>query len=175
MSVIDRTKSIAIAKDVLERLGAGAIRVYGGIYCHINSLSILTKKMSGDDAQEIIDEIESGCHVCALGGLMLSRARLFDEVTVGDLRFGNFNNFYQKLSPFFTSRELCLIEACFEGTILGHHRKILGLEEYATLEQRRYERSIEAFIGELPYPAILRKICQNIVDNGGHFVFEMID
>lgn len=111
-------KAIAVAKDVLKRLGKLTVKT--GDYLSFENTNIPKE----GNAQNYINEIESNCRVCALGACLLSQIRLYDKINL-DLFESECNDRYipledirkifNHLSKIFSKKTICLIEQAFES------------------------------------------------------------
>ena len=70
-----REKRIAIAKDVIKRIKLGKLRVAHQGYFDRNKEFPIYGSL-----QKQIEKAEANCRVCAMGGMLLSYARLYNEV-----------------------------------------------------------------------------------------------
>src|SRR5690348_9348597 len=80
---------VLIAKDVLARLRYRNVQTGYYLYDKNNVKHDIVMKASLDendiDAQKYIVKLEKNCPACALGNMMLSHVRLFDQVTLDQL------------------------------------------------------------------------------------------
>lgn len=79
--VVDKEKAIAIANDVLDRIDHRRIRrgTYGS-----GEMKIKGAKFNKDtQLQELVPDLEKFCDTCLLGTCLLSKAKLYDELTLG--------------------------------------------------------------------------------------------
>jgi ribosomal protein S27AE len=109
------------------------------------------------DAQKYIVKLEKNCPACALGNMMLSHVRLFDQVTLDQLT-GDREDITDVLEDYFDSDQLYLIEIAFESDATFYNR---GNEdrEKAGIYARKYENPKHR----------LRAIMVNIIKNKGTF------
>jgi hypothetical protein len=120
-----RAKRVAVARDVIERIEAGKLRVATGGYLYIDEDAgpVDTDGLiaRGGDLQPHVDEIERNCEVCALGAVLLSKARLMDAVPVAVLgHVGSYQGaFHRSLADVFDENTLLAIESAFEQGRFG--------------------------------------------------------
>lgn len=151
-----KEKRIAIVKDTLNQLKN--MKVAQGSYiagaCNINN------------PKEDIIVLRKNCKVCALGGLFLSYIGLYNSVDKFDMVSSYDDsmieteryNITDKLSKYFSDKQLNMIECAFEG---GDVDCNLSYKE---------EEVCAAFTSKCKTPAgRLRKILTNILENDGLF------
>jgi hypothetical protein len=122
-----------------------------------------------DDAQGYLPQIEEGCRVCALGGLLLSHIRLYDKVKIHDLMslhgyadyFVDYETVKELLKDHFIPAQLDLIEAAFEIRVvrLPYSTSDNVLVQEAIFFGKRFRDLKDRF----------RAIMKNIVSNMGVF------
>jgi len=159
---------VAIAKDVIYRLsnptqGYSALSNY---YINIDGTDItgydyLSDQDLNDDLQSHVGKLDGRCQVCALGGLLLSKARLYNHVPLDLFHLGfEANAVRQGLLDIFELMQLRLIEIAFEvDDFFG-----LGLDE-SSIEKALHFGS--QFNNEA---SRMIAIMQNIVNNNGTFI-----
>jgi hypothetical protein len=107
-------RRVAIARDVIERLDAGKY-----VASHFPVSAYLTKLPVADHASPPIEDLQeyvesNVCVVCAVGGLLASRARLGNSIRAqGELSIGRLD-LVQWLSREFSSRMIDVIEGFYE-------------------------------------------------------------
>lgn len=114
-------RRVAIAKDVISQLDAGK-------YITSSSCYFFTKGGTGD-LQVVLEE--HSCHVCAIGGLLASRARLGNNVTFPDGQVSR-EAVVKFLSRDFSKRMLDVLEGFYEngsGLARAEARKGLSLSQ----------------------------------------------
>jgi hypothetical protein len=169
-----RARRVAIARDVLGRIEAGGLTLALGNYLIDRGTRepILQAVAGLPDAADLrphVAAIEAECTVCAIGSLVLAKARLYDAVTVRDIAGATTNRYrqsilYQALADPFDARTLARIEAAFEAT------------EYAApipiFEAHRDALAAAADFGRrFPDPAgRCAAVMRSIVDHDGEFV-----
>jgi len=116
-----KDKIIAIAKDVLKWVNT--YRLAHGSYLEGSVPAVIDNDV---DLQSCADTVVKYCEMCALGALLLSKARLYDDVPVRDIKYTyssddlgtniSTGNSYikERLAGIFTSQQLNLIETAFE-------------------------------------------------------------
>jgi hypothetical protein len=156
-----RERRIAIAKDVLAQLNT----------LHLRNGTYMTGEVPvglDDDAQKVIDIIQAECDVCLLGACLLSKIRLYDEVSTAQLMFDEdaidveSSLVRDLLADEFSQEQMDLIEAAFERTVgLSDELDINDPElSNACLFGCRYEA----------HAARVQAIMENIVKHNGAFV-----
>jgi len=157
---INREMTVAIAQDVIKQVNA--LHPVKGYYLSGNARSDVKLE---DDLQKHADSATQSCSVCALGALILSKARLYNDVQVARLcaqvygssrlRFGGASTYIQEnLSPIFTKEQLDLIEHAFEC--------------WPSDTEEEARAGSFGLVYDDPRDR-LKAIMQNIVDNGGEF------
>jgi hypothetical protein len=164
-----RTRRVAIARDVIAQLDAQQLQylnkgVYLQGYIPEETLDAAT------DLQEIVDIASNTCRVCAKGAMFLSRARLYDGVPIGRIRYDGESSitsakehdfFNATLMEDFDKRQLDLIEHAFEMWAGDESTEYMSALRVACQFGLLYKHS---------HAARLRAIMANIVDNGGEFI-----
>ncbi len=180
-SVPQNIARILICYDALLQLRQKKVRARKGKYV------VVKKKNAGDSwtptinlknkLNQQIDSVldKQQCEACALGTLFISRARIFNQIKVGDIpnfQYGEITfdasqsslTLFKDLQSYFSSEQLSLIESCFEGEPIGiagqtscYNNDIRGISErylnkYKTAESR------------------LIAILKNIIKNNGLFI-----
>jgi len=171
-------KAIAIAKDVLAHLGM--LKPQQGTF--LSGTVTQRPGLTGDtQLQELLDEVQEGCRVCALGACLLSYVRLHDHVTLGETASNWGPHFwafgagrrvvFSHLTNIFDRLQLQLIESAFEEVPMcdsteksqahydaAHFGAVLSqtTDPGLSLEERRAK--------------VLAAIMNNIIANDGHFV-----
>lgn len=190
-------KAVAVAKDVLKRLK------YGKLNVKRRTGFFLVKRNfpKHGSLQEFADVAEANCKVCALGGMFLSYARVYNRVRCDEV----YNDFYEttkKLKQVFSMRTLALIEGVFERKVIraGHvldakdlkvalqlHGSIdvisplyydLGYPSYVSAKKqvKKYHDAIvkKKKQGMPKGKALMTEICRNIIRNNGEFVLPTV-
>lgn len=170
-------KRVIIAKDVLASLKAGRYRAKPGGYFYSPSTDVyfIAEKPLNTKLDKIFQNMPT-CYVCALGACFVSAVKKFDGLTVGDVTScGHYSHSYysgrtsdlderktmtEKLSDFFETSQLDMIETAFEGIYLGDYGDYGDVRAYNFYHRRRSMNSDDR----------LKAIMQNIVDNNGTFV-----
>ena len=168
-------KRVMIAQDVLAQLKAKRYVAESGcwVQANYNPTVTLAETKYHDSVQELFAEktIES-CNVCALGGLFMSCTNFNNNTLLKDLDdvsedlgnlIGEEEKLSNKLNSIFTTNQLKLIEAYFEG----NDGFFLNYDE---------DDRIEAFYNKnASYDKKrLKLIMENIVENKGTFVPEKL-
>lgn len=121
-----RAKRVAIARDMLKQLERSDVPlriVHGGGYV---GGYLETLPGPEEQIQPFVDLIQQHCDMCELGGLLLSKARLYDavpmSVIVSDSGFDELNVYASHddvasaLADIFDPLTLDMLEAAFEGS-----------------------------------------------------------
>lgn len=150
---------VAIAKDVIKHLRSAQI---GHDYCY----GIIPNGMNltdTDQLQKHVTKIAANCTVCAQGAMFISHFRLFNNITIGDLKQdGNAkprpyrtnsltisiagDGVRRPLRKYFSNSQLALIEQYYEGWD--------GTPYRIRWENDKFR---------------LKKIMQNVIDHNGTF------
>ena len=153
---------VAIAKDVIARVDKIGQIAKGG-YIDIDGNFCL----GPNDLQEYVDEIEPYCTVCALGSILLSKARLYNNVPTSNFEaiyyHGGRPEIVESLKDIFPIEQLDLIESAFEKDLI--FSSIIS----------------DSFIQEIKDAAMfgseykvakdrLVAIMENIIENNGEFI-----
>lgn len=109
-------KAVAVANDVLKHLKA--LQITQGTYADMKEGG-LEVFASDDDLQQYLDVIQKHCHVCLLGACVLSKARIYDKVTMSQFRqiesVCDEVKIREMLEDVFDRDTINLMEAAFEG------------------------------------------------------------
>lgn len=145
---------VAIAKDALKWIEAGALEPESGTYCQAqkNPTTGSNNGSGGGGGTQLRDVVLGKCHVCAIGALFLAKAVHYDKVTVRDFWSGNY---WDTLKQHFSQAQLDLVEAFFEGWQDDLKYGIVGALAFRSRHQDDTER--------------LTLILQNIINNRGTF------
>lgn len=158
-----KTKAVLVAKDVLEQLDA--LTFEAGRYFYVDDVTLIENIT--DDLQDCVDEVQKHCKVCARGALVLSKARLFNEVPLMDyVKSNDTIRLFQYdttdlLKDVWDEEQLDLIEAAFEGdpTLLASDVDRDLIDE-AVVFGGNYDTRKDR----------LAAIMENIIENNGVFV-----
>jgi hypothetical protein len=175
-----RARRVALARDVLGRIEAGGLTLdFGNYLLDRGTREPIPRAVAGlphdADLRPYVDAIEAGCTVCAIGSLVLAKARLHAAVTVRDVTVREVTagvtvtrsrqpTLYRALADSFDERTLARIEAAFDAT------------EYAAplpiYEAHRAALAAAADFGrQFPDPAgRCAAVMRSIVDHDGEFV-----
>lgn len=168
--------AVDLAKDVLRLLKAKKFIPESMVYMTIPIE--LVNKFGGQSLQDVMKKKRyKPCTVCALGSLFLAHIDKFNEADIPttsrtNYRFGDqhditFNNqeyMISRLSPFFTKRQLLLIEHAFEGRkvnirpteYIADSPDAINAAEYFHKQYKTPKKRLEA-------------IMRNIIKNDGKF------
>lgn len=178
----DRTMAVAIAKDVIAQIrrADNPLRIAAPAgYCH----GVMPAGLPATgDVRDHVEQIQAHCHVCMLGGLFLSKSRVFDDSPLASInRFDRPDTIHvdrghmvAQLSAAFTPDDLDAIEAAFE--LIGGTSEYDGddADEAARRERRCFGAARWALDkGDRRGRAVA--IAENIIANGGEFVVTPCD
>lgn len=168
-------KRVAIAKDVLKQLDARRLVAQSKTWLVGGAGTI---RITEEDHEKPLCQLlasQESCNVCALGGILVSAAKLANAATVNDVRDKNTEGYFvvdmftmlPYLKNFFDESQLRLIELAFER----------GDGGYSPASQADYEAA-EIFAQQKTYLAgdevdddtRLRLIMECVVRNNGTFV-----
>lgn len=161
---------VAVAKDVIERIDT--YQFSKAVYLTSEEYSIPLEETTGD-LQNILPTVEQNCQMCAIGALLVSKARLFNDVPIQDvvmpLRTNEFtiasgvNNILKLLGKVFPDFMLYQIEATFVQTNrftpypYDSNPKIRDAATYGLSLSPDLKLRVKS-------------IMQNIIDNKGEFI-----
>lgn len=174
--MVQRTKeqlAMAIAKDVKKQLLAKRLRLKRGSYLATSSSIGGEICRAGGDLQKHLPELQPACTVCALGSLLLSKARIADQVPIKALEDDSFygtrlepcrSAVVEHLEDAFDWSALAVIECLFEGV------DVVGLPMVVSRDRAK------AINKRLRYPRIIMlAICDNIIKYKGVFNFDALE
>ena len=155
---------VEIAKDVLKHLKA--MKVTRGIYCGSNGPPDHALEKLEGDAQQHVGVIQKSCHVCALGSMMVSHIRKFDNFGMDEFLFGRLGReqIAETLGKWFSQSQLDLIETAFETYPGKDNRE--AYEAWETGAKRKAKLFGNRFKTDRQR---LKGIMENIVKNKGTF------
>ncbi len=142
-------RRVAIAKDVLKWLPETSCDTG-----YLDYQSTVLSLSDEDNASDRVLEMTKKCSVCALGATMLAYVRVFDRITVGEMRehLGEYRN--GPLSVIFGEKQLRLIECYYMNWAYSEHK--IYPQSFCDLHPDRKDR--------------LRAIMRNIIKNKGTFI-----
>lgn len=175
-SMTKAEKRVQIAKDVITQLQAKKIKATPGTYVRTTLKNVQVKKDDygcsmlhfdkGTQAQDVFKGLT--CDACALGSMFLCAVDTHDKLKMknlnpecdidydkasAEIRLDN-QDMYDYLSKFFNREQLYQIECAFEGS--------------------NFESSARLYKNERNSRKRLRLIMENIVNNEGTFVPEVV-
>jgi hypothetical protein len=165
-------KAVLVAQDVLDRLDHLSLTRGHYLYGYPDKGDI----NPDGDLRDNVKVIEQICSICALGALLLSKARLFDDVPMTNvLEYGGFGistyrinmtrgELTAKLRDAFSDEQLDLIETAFERRYIGSNCTRTKLASEALSRAIRFG---EAFYNNTER---LKAIMENVIANNGVFV-----
>lgn len=165
-------KRVAIASDALKQLQGEVIIAMNGEYLLDLTLSDESRIWVGEDLEVTLSS-RTQCCVCEIGGLFCGLVHL--QYGRREARVGGYheNRAYEEdlraaLYPYFTPRQLTLMESAFETTTMVDHRDDAFYNEGGcSFCQVRDAIEFGKFYDSCSdrFAAIL----QNVIDNGGEF------
>lgn len=186
--VKDKEKALAILQDVLDTI---AKRHYHASY-YITGKVPKAKFTDVLDLQKVVSDVEASCDVCYKGSLLLSKAKLYDEVPVADCGLSsatdelfnmNLNGgaCTRMLETVFSRLTVDMMENAFCGRPITESTSSCSdyLHFEATYEERKEaERLLYGAVmfglrsGDLITRVQL--VTENVINNGGVFVVEPV-
>lgn len=160
MTKKQKANAVLVAQDVLKQLRRKSVplNVAKGYYMSFPNGDGPSDQDDGD-LQACVDDIQKRCGVCARGALVLSKARLFDEVPLYYLNNLQQWDTSQLLEDVWDEKQLCLIESAFE----------LGKFECYGLSEKLVYGAI-VFGAQFPdSKKRLKAIMENVIENDGVF------
>lgn len=162
-SKLNTQGAVEIAKDVLKTVKA---RKYKTSYCYLNGRTN-SPLCDIKDLQECVEIVEANCHMCALGGLLLSKAKLYNDVPItsnDDYISFDRSNIVYSLRQYFSDFELAKIESYFEGRVC---------EFYSNLELDAMMRGAAVAGGSiLDVAKRVETAMENVIQNNGVLMVE---
>lgn len=171
----NREKAVAVAKDVLKHVQT--YRWIRGTY--LAGTWYGGTPLTGD-LQNHVEEVEKKCTMCLLGACLVSKARLFDDVSIDKmykkyyvndkLDYGVINPDRETIGPLlqdiFSLLELAKIESAFE-------RRPLGAGCESTSETHEMLLGAAVFGMRIPdNVGRVTAVMENIIANNGTFVVD---
>lgn len=155
-------KAVVVAKDVLKHLNAMAIK--DGHYFQLvtDETEILYRE---GDLQEHVEEVQAHCTVCLLGACVLSKARIYDTVSMETFREMEIccsdSDVRETLADIFDIDTINCMEAAFEVDRFNwmratDHKLIEAAMNFGSQFQTRKE--------------CVRAVMENIIANNGKFI-----
>lgn len=166
----DPIKAVAVAKDVIQQLRLKRLHPEGNGYIYspqpIPEVAAAFNADSECDLQSVVDVVSQKCGVCAKGALVLSMARLYNNIPLGPLvivhtvgKIGA-SNPGEILGDVFEWDVISLIEAAYEQSYY-----------FANWSDRATAMAATNFGKKYTNPANrLRAIMLNVIKNKGRFV-----
>jgi len=163
--MLSKAQRVEVAKDVLKvlRMRSKGYVITPGEYLDIsgNGDNI---SLAGKEIQQLLNTGAiklNNCEVCARGACVISKARLWNNVVITN--FSRETAMYESVKMF--GKKLCgMIELAFEGEDVSEETEKLA----ASVAEKciSFATSTERVINPRK---VLKRIMQNIVDNGGDF------
>lgn len=155
-------KAVAVAKDVLKHLDA--MKVKDGHYFELITNERKVRDLEGD-LQEHAEEVQANCQVCLLGACVLSKARLYDAVSMEAFRdmeiYCSDDDVRDTLADIFDIDTINCMEAAFEG------------ESFSWMRPTSYRLILEAMKFGNQFAdrkECVRAVMENIIANNGRFI-----
>lgn len=157
---------VEVAMDVLKQLDLQRIVATSGVYVSFNGPTpapVMIAAKHGEDLSEVLDFLPT-CNVCAVGASLLSYARLFDSVPMGNdlgddraiffYHSGDTENVKYIARRMLGDGFINDIEQVFEGWDATHRRVSYSFNKY----------------GASGSETRMRVIMQDVIDHGGEFI-----
>ena len=163
--------AVNVARDVLANLDKECHPYTPRLGIYVNSYVL--DRFYNQELQTVLDEFQnigSECKVCALGAILLSKARLYDKIPINykDTNYYVFREWLiGGLLDVFDREQLDLIEIAFEVS----DYVVRSFVSYPTPDEALIHKAVQ-FGDNYPYHPTdrMRAIMNNIIDNNGHFV-----
>lgn len=182
--VLNRKRAVAIAKDALQQLNSGVYTAIRGTYMEVGlkNTDLLTEgTRKYIDLKKVLANNIDTCNVCAVGSLLVSKVRKFNEIKI--LRQDAENNgvdafsiqgelvkIFNSLNESFNTLDILLMEAVFEGTNIPSM-------VYTTVNHTICNENATLFNAAVLFyhcfesaETRLRGILRNIIRNNGRFI-----
>lgn len=161
---MNREQAVAVARDVLKRLEGQKLTLKAGRYIRqVRDFGDWLRMCESEDIRPHLDEVESVCEVCALGALLMSKARLYNAVRGRDLVDYLGDRQKTNLAAVFGRESLLLIEVAFE-------QNASAVRSASALGAAALNEAV-AFTSPCLSPRDrLRAILENVIANDGEFV-----
>lgn len=173
--------AVDIAKDVIRLLDAKLIKSRDDSFsCYVDNTQFSPgSKLHGKSLQRVMRlKSYKPCQVCALGALFMSYVDQENGVTT-DQRLNDLDLVYAKLRPFFSDKQLALIETAFEKRVMrnrGSDPSVSGTRESIPYcddpAGSGYNAAQTAIRFGMQFPtreSRIRGIMNNIIANDGKF------
>lgn len=115
---------VTIAKDVLDWLEIGKITARPGTYMRFDVMA--PAEVEDDyawrrttEAQDVLVQPGQSCTACALGSIFACTVGRADNIKVRDFQYAGQDDQHAYLAPYFSQRQLWLIESAFERSVFG--------------------------------------------------------
>jgi hypothetical protein len=172
---------VAIAKDVLKWIDIGKITATSGTYLDIESdehVGVYKDVLWTDayyrgeiDAQEAFLRPGAKCNVCALGGLFACTVARANNIDLRAVNNAGQSRMHEYLAPYFSERQLILIESAFERSDFRRKDEKYKLDQYGEYQfvpDPEVERAVHLAYASDPDDRMIA-IMNNIIANGGEF------
>lgn len=157
--------AVTIARDALKHVAGKQVRLTQGVYLEPRTMAavyIFHSLDLEDQVQPVFRNPKFKCDACAIGGLFYSLVHRANDA----IKDGAQSRQYMvaKLNPYFSARELALVESAFEISGIAVNGQRCGGDESNAAQKfgRRYQNQKTRF----------KAICANIIANNGHFMPE---
>jgi len=176
MGLSKSQRRVAIATDVIESVKKGVYKTGYG-YVTLQRKPTFAGALYDLDFQSNLDKIAQ-CHVCALGGCLVSMVKYIDGATIGELDGGGNAHQWERLNDYFSARQMALIEGVYErwtttlGIRSGERQGVAGHEfKYHLTKGDMHILNTSEKLKLFPNDKEqrLKKIMENIVRNDGEF------
>jgi hypothetical protein len=154
---------VAVAKDVLRLIDSKLITATNNRYVAIDGYSWGER---GLEFQDVAQEKDLRCNVCALGAIMVADVCRRDKAEIADMSCIDNKDIYTRMRGIFPKKDLQLIEWAFEGRDWGELEYSTSVVKYRALEQKVDEFRRKHRKGR---HKLLRAIMENIIEHDGTF------
>lgn len=167
-------KRVKIAKDVVKQLEDKKLRAESGTYFALsgkgeNLKNCLLQKVEDPNLAQVT--MSTKCTVCGIGALFVAAIENDGSVELQkgftDYHIGQ-REIHNQLKPYFTAKQLKLIEAFFERDLGFSHGRYFG-GDYGTNSETINEFQKHEIVRERSAQKRLAMIMENIIENDGEF------
>ena len=173
-------KRVTIARDVIAALDAQRLTARCNAYGRflIKNYSEMSfdesEAVYASDAQTVLAEGKLECSACALGSLFVCAVERMNAINVLALQSTPATGMHRYLADVFSSEQLDLIEAAFEGQAYARSERFryCDREEDSVLLQAAVSFVCESKARDFDFDAddCMRRIMSNIIANQGEFI-----
>lgn len=175
VAAVEESKAVQVARDVLAHMSCYNVRT--GAY--LTGIVPRQDVIKDGDLQDNLEQVATNCNVCALGAMLLSKARLYDDVpmraVLGQGVMSDYKgpylsitmerrNVVGQLEDVFGWHQLAMIESAFE-------MKHMNTTPMTAEQADRLCDAVNFGISYAPYHSHtrLKAIMENVIENNGVF------